>query len=107
MDNTQNKIKKELKNFLIKVNERFNINEAILFGSRARGDSLDISDVDLIIVSDDFSDIPFRKRMAEVIEFWEGDVDLEVICYTRKEFNKLKERIGLVKTAVEEGIELF
>ncbi len=107
MDNPQNKrIKKALKLYLKKLNKKFNIDKSILFGSRARGDYLDTSDVDLIVVSNDFSNLNFRKRMAEAIEYWDGNVDLEVICYTPEEFEKKKKQIGIVRQAVEEGIEI-
>lgn len=107
MDNSKNrKIKSKIRAYLKNLNKKFKIEKSILFGSRARGDFLDNSDVDLIVVSKDFSGISFRKRMAEAIEDWDADVDLEVICYTPKEFEKLRKRIGIVKKALEEGVEV-
>ena len=44
--------------------------------------------------------------MAQVIGEWDEYVDLEVICYTQKEFDVLKKRIGLVKEAAKEGVEI-
>mgnify|MGYP001580778369 FL=1 len=107
MDKTGNrKIKSEVIKYVKRLNKKFKVEKSILFGSRARDDYLDISDVDLIVISKDFSNINFRKRMNEAIEYWNGDVDLEVICYTPEEFEKMRKRIGLVKKAVEEGITL-
>ena len=107
MDKAKNReIKSKVKKYLKILNKKFKVEKSILFGSRARNDYLDTSDVDLIVVSKDFSNIVFRKRMGEVIEHWGGDVDLEVICYTPEEFEKMKKRIGLVRKAVEEGIEM-
>ena len=37
--------------------------EAILFGSRARGDALETSDVDIIIIDDKFADVPFSAGL--------------------------------------------
>ena len=39
-------------------------------------------------------------------EYWNEDLDLEVICYTPKEFEIKKNQIGIIRTAVKEGIEL-
>ena len=107
MDNGEAKlIKKAIKAYLKKINKKFKLERSILFGSRARGDYINTSDVDMIIVSKDFSKLTFRERMVEAISYWDGNVDLEVICYTPEEFEKKKKQIGIVKTAVEEGIEI-
>ncbi len=107
MDKTENrKIKSYVRKYVKRLNKKFKIEKYILFGSRVRNDFLDTSDVDLILVSKDFLNINFRKRMSEALEYWDGDVDLEVICYTPEEFEKMRKRIGLVKKAVEEGIEI-
>jgi len=79
----------------------------VLFGSRARGDHLKDSDVDLILVSDDFGGIPFPERPGKVYRFWERGLPLEVLCYTRDEFRRVSGRIGLVSDALKEGIELL
>lgn len=107
MDKKENrKIKSEVRDYIKRLNKRFKVEKSILFGSRARKDYLDTSDVDLIVVSKDFSNMNFRKRMNEAIEYWNGNVDLEIICYTPEEFEKMRRKIGLVKKAVEEGIEI-
>ena len=103
---TNERVKNILNKYLKKINKKFKIEKAILFGSRARNDWLLNSDVDLILVSKDFENIEFRKRMAEVIGEWNEYIDLEVICYTPKEFEILKKRIGIVQQAVKEGIEI-
>lgn len=100
------RIKSQLKDFLEQVNKRFRVNKFILFGSRARGDFFSDSDLDLIIVSKDFSDLSFRDRVIEVQKLWSGNVELEVLCYTPEEFNKKKNRQGLVREANKEGVAL-
>jgi len=85
---------------------RMDIRHLILFGSRARGEELLTSDVDLIVVSDGFRAKSFRHRPAEVLELWPDVVDLEVLCYTEEEFELMKERLGIVQRAVKEGIEI-
>lgn len=103
---TNKRVMKLLSQYLKKVNKKFKIEKAILFGSRAKDDWLLKSDVDLILISKEFENIPFRKRMSEVLEYWDEYIDLEVICYTPEEFNKLSRMITIVKEAKEKGIVL-
>jgi predicted nucleotidyltransferase len=62
----------------------------ILFGSRARGDYLLSSDVDLIVISDDFAGTSFPQRMIFLHEHWELPYYLEGLPYTEEEFARLK-----------------
>ena len=103
---TNEDMKKELKSYLKKMNTKFKIEKAILFGSRARGDFLLSSDVDLLLVSKDFKAVPFRTRLSEAIDWWSGCVDLEVLCYSPTEYEKKKKQLGIVQQAVKEGIEI-
>jgi predicted nucleotidyltransferase len=96
----------QLRKFIDKVARAYKIHDVIFFGSRARGDYLEHSDVDLIVVSDDFDGVFFPDRSTAMYKFWEVDLPLEVLCYTVKEFEKKKRMIGLVQDAVSEGISL-
>lgn len=96
----------EIKEFVEKIREKIDDLEAILFGSRARGDHLRNSDFDLILISDKFKGMHFLERIRFVYEFWEKDKHLDVFCYTKEEFEKKKREIGTIKKAVEEGIRL-
>jgi predicted nucleotidyltransferase len=78
----------------------------LIFGSRARGDHLIESDVDMIIVSKKFEGINWIKRIQEVSELWEGMVLSETLCYTPKEFEEKQKEWGIVRQAVKEGIEV-
>ena len=93
--------------FLRRVKKDYNIDQAIFFGSRARGDHFKGSDYDIILVSSDFKGIFFTKRIANMYKYWKHyPLDIEPICYTPKEFaNKSKEH-GLVNEATKEGIHL-
>lgn len=100
------RVKAALKVYLKKINKKFKLQKAILFGSRARDDYLLDSDVDLILVSPDFKQKGFRARMGEVLADWSEGIDLEALCYTPDEFDVMKKRIGIVRQAVKEGKEL-
>jgi len=96
-----------VKRFLEAVEQDWPLERAILFGSRARGDHLRYSDVDLLLVSDAFEGIPFPDRPSKLYPLWEGGLPLEILCYTSTEFDKKRQMIGLVQDAVKEGIPLL
>jgi predicted nucleotidyltransferase len=97
----------KVKEFVAKVKRKYRVEKAIFFGSRVRGESLKYSDVDIILVSDDFRGIPFPERASKVYDFWPGGLPLEVLCYTTEEFEKKKRMVGIVSDAVREGIEII
>lgn len=91
---------------LPRLRERFAPLRVIVFGSRARGEALSSSDLDLILVSPRFASVPFLKRPAEVLEALDYAGGLELLCYTPEEFERKREELGIVRVAVNEGIEL-
>ncbi len=96
-----------IRGFISRVNQRYRVTRAFLFGSRARGDHFNDSDYDVIIVSPDFEGIPFARRIAELYEFWDWfPIDIEPICYTPEEFDKKSKEISTIMRALDEGIEI-
>lgn len=92
--------------FVRKLTNTYTVKKVILFGSRARGDHLKMSDFDFIVVSPDFEGVHFLKRMASIYEFWDEQYDIEPLCYTPEEFEEKAKEIGIVSEAVKEGIEV-
>jgi|SRR3989344_773225 len=93
-----------LKKFLKELNRDFSIDRIILFGSRAINNFSEESDVDLIIVSPNFEGKDFFERGAKMYDYWELDLPVDFLCYTPKEFNKLKKQISIISEALKEGI---
>ncbi len=76
----------------------------LLFGSRARGNHLKTSDIDLIVVSNKFKQTPFVERPTQVLKalYKEGIVaPIDLLCYTPQEFDKKKQEIGIVREALK------
>ncbi|HEY9246952.1 MAG TPA: nucleotidyltransferase domain-containing protein [Candidatus Methanoperedens sp.] len=96
----------EIEKFVKRVKKAISVEKIIIFGSRARGDFLADSDVDLIIISRDFEGVPFYERMDKLILLWESPLDLDVLCYTPEEFKIKQEEICIVRQALIEGIEI-
>jgi len=65
----KNRIEKEL---------QIRVEEIILFGSRARGDYRIDSDVDLIIISNEWKG-SILERMAPLYRLWKYDIDATLI----------------------------
>ena len=94
---------RELKRLKGIISRKYKIEKMILFGSRSRGDELLRSDVDLLVISKDFDEIPFRKRPDIFLDNWKLPVDLEVLCYTPYEFERKKKEIGLIREVAKTG----
>ena len=92
--------------FASAIKSKFNIDKIILFGSRAKGTYTKNSDYDFILVSSDFKGIKFTDRISKIYPYWKYNNSIEPLCYTSKEFEKLKRQITIVREAVKEGIEI-
>lgn len=96
-----------IERYLPRLVERWRPVHVILFGSHARGDALrDRSDLDLIIVSQEFAGIPFLERGFRILWSLKTPLPLDLLCYTPEEFQRKREEIGVVRTACEEGVDL-
>ncbi len=83
------------------LRSRYGASLVLLFGSLARGDVHEGSDIDLIVVGD----IPgrFHERPGQVLEL--TDLPVEPLCYTQDEFNRmLADGNPFILAALEEGV---
>ena len=88
----------------MEVNKEMPIKKMILFGSRANGKAKKGSDVDLLIVSKKFENLDFFERGAKMYDYWDLKYPVDFICYTPKEFDRLKKMVTIVREAVRNGI---
>ena len=86
--------------------QRLRVDVLILFGSRVEGEADRWSDYDFIVVSPDFTGVPFLKRLPDLYELWHADVGVDVLCYTPAEFEALRSEPTIVKDAAERGVAL-
>jgi hypothetical protein len=94
---------RRLNAFIEKLRERFNPEKIILFGSRARGDYLEESDYDIMIISKAFENLNFRERIIEVYKLINEPFNVEAICLTPEEFERRKHELSIVGVAALEG----
>lgn len=79
----------------------------LAFGSRAKGEALAHSDLDLLIVSDAFRDVRWLDRPGRVIDGLSLPFGVDLFCYTQEEYATKRQELGVVRTASEEGILLL
>ncbi len=92
--------------YLPRLRRKFAPLKVLAFGSRTRGEALEDSDLDLILVSPKFALVRFLDRPVKVLEALDYPGGLELLCYTPEEFEEKREELGIVRVAVQEGIEL-
>ncbi len=79
----------------------------ILFGSRARGDHLLDSDVDLVVVGRGFAGVPWLERITALGRLWTLPLPLEVLAYTPDEWRGRLPTSGVLQDAEREGIRIL
>ncbi len=99
-----------LKSFKRLISRKYKVQKMILFGSQARGEAKEGSDVDLIVVSPEFKGKKGIKAASSLYIEWhlnqQADLPVDFLCYSPNEFSKLKNRISIVSQAVQEGLEI-
>ncbi len=86
-----------------KIKEAYSPEKVLIFGSRIKGNADEDSDIDVIIVSDLFRDIPFIDRMPLLLKLVRFPIHIDFICYTPDEFERIKDKSSVVMDALETG----
>jgi hypothetical protein len=86
---------------------RYRPNKVLVFGSRARGEALRNSDLDVLIVSSAFEGVRWLDRQGRVYEDCAVRLDVELLCYTPEEYAGKVREFGIVRTAALEGVDLL
>jgi len=100
------KITREMIKEIEKFKKKIGAEKIIIFGSYARGDANEHSDIDLILVSKKFKGKSFHSRFKGLWSKWSLDLPVDFIPFTPEEFNKLKKEVSIVSEALKEGIEV-
>ena len=89
-----------LSEILPKLNELFHPKEVVLFGSRVVGNAHDESDLDVILVSESFRDIPQHQQFPLVRKSIRAPYSIDYLCYTPEEFERMKTRSSVLESAL-------
>jgi len=91
----------KLKELAKELRIKYKVNEIIVFGSYARGDLNEGSDIDLLIVGD-FKE-KFHKRIASILGL--TDLPIEALCYTEEEFREMIiNKKSFISEVLKEGV---
>ena len=78
----------------------------ILFGSAARGDADEFSDIDLIIVKK--TETRFIQRQVDATNLVPSDISVDIFVYTPEEFQgMIDDNSPFIERALAEGIILY
>lgn len=95
-------LKAELERIVNRLKSDPSVRLVLLFGSLARGDARDYSDIDLIVVKE--TEKRFLDRLDEFYD--DAREAMDVLVYTPQEFEEMKDR-PFFKRALEEGRILY
>jgi hypothetical protein len=85
MDKKQ--VNKSIKIFVERAKKTFNPQKIILFGSFAKGKTSEYSDIDLVLLSDKFKNIPKEKRLDYLYDLIKDLYpDFHIFGFTSSEF---------------------
>jgi predicted nucleotidyltransferase len=100
--------KNVLDSFITLMREKINVDRVVLFGSRARGDADPDSDMDVLVIVNDFTDRTedFISQCAWEAGF-ENDIILVPVVFSRNDWENGPERYSLLAEAIKsEGVYL-
>ena len=103
------KIKINLKSIIEKIKEFkrvINVEKAILFGSYAKGNVNENSDIDIILIGKKFRRKNFNERFRGLWSAWTLNSPVDFLYHTPEEFKKLKKRVLIVNEAVIDGSDI-
>lgn len=104
---TEEDIRRVTRDYVRRLGQRVRVQRAILTGSWARGTYLEDSDVDMIVVSDDFEDMSLAERLVFLQKHWKAKIPLEAFGYTMSEFRTVRRISSYVKDGARHGITIF
>ena len=82
------KIHEQLREFARLLKSKHKVEKVYLYGSFARGDIHEASDIDLIVVGDFEGKMP--QRIGKILDL--TSLPVEPLVYTEEEFEQMKER---------------
>ena len=102
------KINQQIKKHILVLKKVFNPEQIILYGSYARNEANDWSDVDLLMIAD-FKNLPFEKRLNKIdgttIKI-KSNLIFDIRGLTPKEFNSAKPWT-IYEEIKKEGVVLY
>jgi predicted nucleotidyltransferase len=98
---------RQIQQVAVQLGNAANASQVILFGSYARGEATDRSDVDLMVVAE--TDLPRHKRAVALYkQFRPYPFGMDIVVYTPEEVEEgRKSALTFVSTVLREGRKLY
>jgi predicted nucleotidyltransferase len=83
---------KIVRGYLENLSQSIIVENGFIFGSYARGEARDYSDVDVIVISPNFRKMSFMKRLEFLSQMRKGKartIAMDIIGYTPEEFKEM------------------
>lgn len=105
MDKIPNEIKNKILDFIEKsANYKIIYSDVFLFGSYAKGNYNELSDIDLALVSDDFEGIRFYDNLKLADPLIESSTEIEPHPFTKSDF---KSDNPFVNEIINSGVRII
>jgi len=97
----------QIRQVAVRLGNAANASEVILFGSYARGQATEQSDVDFLVVAE--TDLPRHKRAVELYkQFRPYPFGMDIVVYTPREVEQAsRSALSFVSTVLREGKRLY
>ncbi|MCE4625233.1 MAG: nucleotidyltransferase domain-containing protein [Desulfurococcales archaeon] len=83
------------------------VEKIILFGSVARGDFTESSDIDLLVVSKDWEGMTLEERLSILYRLWDKPRDATLIPLTPEELRRKAKTSVIIGEAIGQGIVVY
>ena len=93
------KVEKALSRLAKQLKETYGPVEIYLFGSFAKGDWLEDSDIDIIVVSEKFEGKPMPERVNTIRKLAPDNLPFEILAYTPKELKEATAKSIVIQDA--------
>ncbi|MGD0111101.1 MAG: nucleotidyltransferase domain-containing protein [Armatimonadota bacterium] len=105
-DRVRREIRQELSDWVPRIVAEMRPERVILFGSAARGEAGEASDIDLTVIAE--TELSFFDRIGRVLRLYRGDREINVLVYTPDEWQQmLAEGRRFIKRIADEGRVLY
>jgi len=105
-DRVRGEIERELSDWVPRIVEALRPEKVILFGSAARGEAGEGSDIDLTVIA--ASEASFFDRIGQVMDLYRGEREINVLVYTPEEWQRMRaEGRRFLERMVAEGVVLY
>jgi len=86
-DRIRREIEQELNEWVPRIVAEMQPERIILFGSAARGEAGEASDIDLTVIA--ATELDFFDRIGRVMSLYRGDREINVLVYTPAEWDRM------------------